>query len=194
MAESIVSTQVAQQENQLRDREAFQRDFDGAREILSQVVASVGLLQSAVDETSAKVKEMGVFSGLGSIIVGWGWLIVILGGVATVSRKAAGYMAIITGCGIAVASSGFLEQLAIFYPRLSPTDLTLYLRARPFWLILGLQLSGFCMIAVAVFAATRFLIGPRHLKGQGTLPTTEGSGDFPDAWQRFVTANKGTAT
>jgi hypothetical protein len=58
----------------------------------------VVLVKSIANETYAKLKEMGIFFHLGGIIMSrWGWLVVILIGVAMASRRAAGFIAISAG-------------------------------------------------------------------------------------------------
>ena len=81
----------------MRLQAVLKADIDTALGSISQAVTSANLLQSTVDETSAKVKEIGIFIRLSSAMARWGWVVVILIGITMMSKMAAGYMAIIMG-------------------------------------------------------------------------------------------------
>ncbi|KAI9854919.1 MAG: hypothetical protein M1813_000642 [Trichoglossum hirsutum] len=157
------------QESQSRLHEGMNASINALRGSILGATEDVVLVKSIANETYAKLKEMGIFFHLGGIIMSrWGWLVVILIGVAMASRRAAGFIAISAGFGLAVLASGLLEQPILSLPRLSSSSLGPRLEDRRIWIGLGLAMLGIGMVASAV--CIRPLTRP---KVTDTLPMIE---------------------
>ncbi|KAI9769085.1 MAG: hypothetical protein M1840_004436 [Geoglossum simile] len=184
-AQALSALQAGHEESQSRQHKAHERHLEQASETLSQLVTAFGNLQSTIEKASTKSNVMGG--------VGWACLILVLVGGVVISKKIAGYMAIIAGTAIAFNSSGLLERLkwlTLSYPRSPSTDLELYLQDHRSWLNFGLLISGFCIAMGIALAAIKFMVGLQRRKVASDLPTTENRGDLPDVWQKFMTADK----
>ncbi|KZF21091.1 hypothetical protein L228DRAFT_278254 [Xylona heveae TC161] len=88
-------SQQAETQNQLG--ESLRSDILLAQSLLSQVNAAAKSLQSTVEETSARVSELGLFSGLSGTGGRWSWLMMVTIGFALFSRRTAGAIAITVG-------------------------------------------------------------------------------------------------
>ena len=65
--------------------------------LVEQASASAMSLQTTVEETSEKIKRMGLLNGLGAFVSTWGWLFIIITGLGLINRFAAGFLAIGAG-------------------------------------------------------------------------------------------------
>ncbi len=85
------------QETQSRLHEALKTDILLVHGMVEQASSMALDLQSTVDETSEKIKQMSLVSGIGVVMGSWGWVVMVVVGLGMVSKAAAGYAAIIAG-------------------------------------------------------------------------------------------------
>ncbi|KAI9835945.1 MAG: hypothetical protein M1819_001843 [Sarea resinae] len=100
----ISAAQLHQAELQSRLHDSLQTDIRIAETLITQVMTKAANLQETIEETATKLKSLSLLGSFGSVAGRWSWLVVLLVGVCMTSRKAAGYVAIITGAFFAAYS------------------------------------------------------------------------------------------
>lgn len=78
---------------QVRLHESLQTGMHVTNGLVDQIRASTAYLQSAVEDTSAKVAEMASLSGFTDVIFKWSWAVLFILAASLYSGKAAGYIA-----------------------------------------------------------------------------------------------------
>lgn len=92
-AEALHAAQTVQAELQLRLHESLQSGMHVTNGLVDQIRASTTYLQSAVEDTSAKVAEMASVSGFTDVIFKWSWALLVVLAASLHSGKIAGYIA-----------------------------------------------------------------------------------------------------
>ncbi len=90
-AQAFHAAQTLQAEAQTRLHDQMQVEMYVTRSLLTDVTSSAAKLQSAVDNTSAKIAQMATLGGLSAAVTQWSWLILVVLIVYQFSRRFAGY-------------------------------------------------------------------------------------------------------
>ncbi|KAI9673053.1 MAG: hypothetical protein M1817_003217 [Caeruleum heppii] len=127
-ADAFQTSQDRHASTQLEMQQSFQSHMYLTHDILDRMAASAHSLRTTVDETSEKVKQMGLLNGLGVFLGGWGWLLIIVFGLNMLNKAVAGYVAVATGIVYLIASadlgSSFVHHLNVRTTKLSSLSRT----------------------------------------------------------------------
>ncbi|KAI4120263.1 MAG: hypothetical protein LQ338_007140, partial [Usnochroma carphineum] len=98
-AAALHATQTADAESQLRLHNQVQIGLQVAQGILTDITASAATLQATVHDTSSKVTNMVAFGGFSSMVLNWGWSLIMIFLLYQFHPKLGGYAAVVLGKG-----------------------------------------------------------------------------------------------
>ncbi|KAI4111183.1 MAG: hypothetical protein LQ345_006848 [Seirophora villosa] len=96
-AAALHAMQTSDAEAQLRLHNQMQTDLQVAQSLLADITASAASLQASVHDTSSKVTNMVAFGGLSSMVLNWGWSLIIVLVLYQFHPKLGGYAAVVLG-------------------------------------------------------------------------------------------------
>jgi hypothetical protein len=114
-AEALHAAQTVQAELQIRLHESLQTGMHVTNGLVDQIRTSTAYLQSAVEDTSAKVAEMASLSGFTDVIFKWSWAVLVILAASLYSGKAAGYIARCFGKWIRSIALALLMEMQVSY-------------------------------------------------------------------------------
>ncbi|KAL8958291.1 MAG: hypothetical protein Q9193_004621 [Seirophora villosa] len=89
--------QTSDAEAQLRLHNQMQTDLQVAQSLLADITASAATLQASVHDTSSKVTNMVAFGGLSTMVLNWGWSLIMVFVLYQFHPKLGGYAAVVLG-------------------------------------------------------------------------------------------------
>ncbi|OCL08094.1 hypothetical protein AOQ84DRAFT_47348 [Glonium stellatum] len=175
---SELVTQMYQRQNLLDQRLV---NLDATFEALEVTAIN---LRSTVDETTDKIQQMAIFSGIGVALGPWGGIIFVIVGIWFASKPIGGCLATITGIIWLLHTAGFLQWVCGVLDQLRQSAftctiaVTAYASKFPDSITLMLEgllaLLGFCLVALS--AGSVYLRFVKDDQGEvGILPKIEAS-------------------
>ena len=88
----IAQTLQANTQNHLHDQmDRMQTDMHVARGLLAEVISSASSLQIAIDDTSSKIANISTLCGFFTVILRWGWVLLVVFIIRQFNPSFAGY-------------------------------------------------------------------------------------------------------